>query len=292
MTKKEFAELTNGKILYLDGATGSNLYKAGMPRGVSTEQWVLEHPSVLQKLQKDYVEAGSQIVYAPTFAANALNLEFFDLEKEVARLNKELVAVSKDAVGGKAYIAGDVTTTGHLLEPAGDMEYGTLMHVYQEQIGVLAETGVDLIVIETMMGLEETMAALDAAKNVCELPVMCTLSLESDGTARFGGSAEEIAATLEAMGASAVGINCSSGPDQMESTIRIMSQAAGIPIIAKPNAGMPVITATGEVIYNMTPETFASHMENLYKAGASVLGGCCGTDPDYIRAVRKVLNRE
>ena len=138
---------------------------------------------MLQKLQRDYVEAGSQIVYAPTFAANALNLEFFDLEKEVARLNKELVAVSKDAVGGKAYIAGDVTTTGHLLEPAGDMEYGTLMHVYQEQIGVLAETGVDLIVIETMMGLEETMAALDAAKNVCELPVMCTLSLESDGTA-------------------------------------------------------------------------------------------------------------
>ena len=129
--------------------------------------------------------------------------------------------------------------------------------------------------------------------NVCELPVMCTLSLESDGTARFGGSAEEIAATLEAMGASAVGINCSSGPDQMEIYYsHYEPEAAGIPIIAKPNAGMPVITATGEVIYNMTPETFASHMENLYKAGASVLGGCCGTDPDYIRAVRKVLNRE
>lgn len=289
MTKQEFTELTTGKLLLLDGATGSNLYKAGMPRGVSTEQWILENPTVLQNLQKAYVEAGSQIVYAPTFAANAINLKNFGLEKQVRELNRRLVAVSKEAVGGKALIAGDVTTTGQMLEPAGDMTYDALIHVYEEQIGVLAEEGVDLLGLETMMGLEETMAALDAAKNVCDLPVMCSLSLDSDGTARFGGTAEEIAGTLEAMGASAVGINCASGPDQVASIITVMKKNASIPIIAKPNAGMPVITEKGEVIYNMGPEVFAGHMKALYEAGATVLGGCCGTDPDYIRAIKTAM---
>ncbi|MDY3918509.1 MAG: homocysteine S-methyltransferase family protein [Candidatus Limivivens sp.] len=292
MTKQEFQELTNGKILIMDGATGSYLFKAGMPRGSSTEQWILKNPRILQNLQRAYVEAGSQMVYAPTFAANRMNLKNFGLENQVRQLNRDLVAVSREAVGDQALIAGDVTTTGQLLEPAGDLTYETLVQVYQEQIGVLAEEGVDLIGVETMMGLEETMAALDAAKSVCDLPIICTLSLESDGTARFGGSAEEIASTLEAMGASAVGINCSSGPDQMTSVVSTMRRAAGsIPIIAKPNAGMPVITAKGEVLYNMGPEVFAKHMKVLYEAGASILGGCCGTDPEYIRELKKQVIR-
>lgn len=187
MTKQEFQKLTEEGILLLDGATGSNLYKAGMPRGVSTEQWILEHPQVLKDLQRAYVRAGSRIVYAPTFAANSISLKNFGLEKETERLNMELFQVSREAVGHEALVAGDVTTTGKLLEPAGELTYETLVHVYQEQIGVLARAGADLLVLETMMGLEETMAALDAAKSVCDLPVMCTLSLESDGTARFGG---------------------------------------------------------------------------------------------------------
>ncbi len=288
MTKQEFQKLTEEGILLLDGATGSNLYKAGMPRGVSTEQWILEHPQVLKDLQRAYVRAGSRIVYAPTFAANSISLKNFGLEKETERLNMELFQVSREAVGHEALVAGDVTTTGKLLEPAGELTYETLVHVYQEQIGVLARAGADLLVLETMMGLEETMAALDAAKSVCDLPVMCTLSLESDGTARFGGGAAEIAETLDAMGASAVGVNCSCGPDQLVSVIRTMRQNASVPIIAKPNAGMPVITALGDVVYNMTPETFARHMEALVEAGASVIGGCCGTDASYISELRKL----
>lgn len=288
MTKQEFQKLTEEGILLLDGATGSNLYKAGMPRGVSTEQWILEHPQVLKDLQRAYVGAGSRIVYAPTFAANSISLKNFGLEKETERLNMELFQVSREAVGHEALVAGDVTTTGKLLEPAGELTYETLVHVYQEQIGVLARAGADLLVLETMMGLEETMAALDAAKSVCDLPVMCTLSLESDGTARFGGGAAEIAETLDAMGASAVGVNCSCGPDQLVSVIRTMRQNASVPIIAKPNAGMPVITALGDVVYNMTPETFARHMEALVEAGASVIGGCCGTDASYISELRKL----
>lgn len=288
MTKQEFQKLTEEGILLLDGATGSNLYKAGMPRGVSTEQWILEHPQVLKDLQRAYVRAGSRIVYAPTFAANSISLKNFGLEKETERLNMELFQVSREAVGHEALVAGDVTTTGKLLKPAGELTYETLVHVYQEQIGVLARAGADLLVLETMMGLEETMAALDAAKSVCDLPVMCTLSLESDGTARFGGGAAEIAETLDAMGASAVGVNCSCGPDQLVSVIRTMRQNASVPIIAKPNAGMPVITALGDVVYNMTPETFARHMEALVEAGASVIGGCCGTDASYISELRKL----
>ena len=288
MTKQEFQKLTEEGILLLDGATGSNLYKAGMPRGVSTEQWILEHPQVLKDLKRACVRAGSRIVYAPTFAANSISLKNFGLEKETERLNMELFQVSREAVGHEALVAGDVTTTGKLLEPAGELTYETLVHVYQEQIGVLARAGADLLVLETMMGLEETMAALDAAKSVCDLPVMCTLSLESDGTARFGGGAAEIAETLDAMGASAVGVNCSCGPDQLVSVIRTMRQNASVPIIAKPNAGMPVITALGDVVYNMTPETFARHMEALVEAGASVIGGCCGTDASYISELRKL----
>lgn len=289
MNRQEFEKLTNGKVVLLDGATGSNLRKAGMPVGISSEQWVMEHPRVLQELQRAYVEAGSQIVYAPTFAANRISLRNFDLQDQVEELNRRLVAISREAVGNNAYIAGDITTTGQLIEPRGDMTYEKLYQAYQEQVRVLADTGVDLLVAETMLSVEETVIALDAAQSVCDLPMMCTLTVEADGTAMYGGSAAEAVMTLQEMGAAAVGVNCSVGPDQLEAVVSGMKAVAKVPIIVKPNAGMPVIDDKGEAHYNMDSDTYANHMKRLVEAGAGIIGGCCGTTPEYIRKVAAMV---
>ena len=281
--------MTQEGVVLLDGATGSNLMKAGLPRGVSAEQWVTEHPDVLQELQRAYVEAGSKIVYAPTFAANRISLANFGLESQVEQLNTRLVKISREAVEGRAFVAGDLTTTGQLMEPKGDMTYEKLYHAYQEQVRALADAGADLLVAETMLSVEETIVALDAAQSVCQLPVMCTLSLEADGTALYGGNAGEAVVTLQEMGAAAVGLNCSVGPDQLESVVRNMKEAATVPVIAKPNAGMPSINEKGEAVYSMNEDDFARYTKILVEAGAGIVGGCCGTTPDYIRKLAQIL---
>lgn len=288
MTKKEFQKLAEAGIILLDGATGSNLRKEGLPVGVSTELWVLEHPQVIQKLQREYAEAGSQIIYAPTFSANRIGLGMHDFEGDIQKLNADLVGVTKEAVGGKTYVAGDMTTTGKMLEPAGDMPYQELLQVYQEQAEALYEAGVDLIVAETMLSVNETVVLLDAVQSVCDLPVMCTLTVEADGTALFGGNAVEAVETLQEMGAAAVGLNCSLGPDQLEAVVASMKRVAQVPVIAKPNAGMPVMDEFGMAHYNMTPEQFAASMKKLIAAGAGIIGGCCGTDPSYIRLLNEI----
>jgi len=289
MTRQEFLEKAKDHVILLDGATGSNLRKAGMPVGISSEEWVLKNPGVLQELQRTYVEAGSEIVYAPTFAANRISLKNFGLEKKVREINSRLVKISKDAVGNHALVAGDLTTTGQLLEPRGDLSYEMLYQAYQEQIKALADAGADLLVAETMLSVDETVVALDAAQSVCDLPVMCTLSLEADGTAMYGGNAVEAVVTLQEMGAAAVGLNCSVGPDQLEAVVANMKTVAQVPIIAKPNAGMPVINELGEALYDMNAQDFALHTKKLVELGAGIVGGCCGTTPEYIRCLAKLL---
>lgn len=291
MTRQEFDELTKKGVVLLDGATGSNLRKAGMPVGISSEQWVLENPKVLQELQSAYVEAGSQIVYAPTFAANRISLRNFDLQDRVVELNTKLVKISRDGVRSRALVAGDLTTTGQLLEPQGNLTYDALYQAYREQIKALVDAGVDLIVAETMLGVDETVVALDAAQSVCDIPVMCSLTLEADGTAMYGGNAVEAVITLQEMGAAAVGLNCSVGPDQLESVVANMKAVAKVPIIAKPNAGMPVINDKGEALYDMNADDFARYTKRLVEAGAGIVGGCCGTTPEYIRKLAEVLGR-
>ena len=186
MTKEAFFAL-NGPVL-LDGATGSNLMKCGLPRGGCTEAWVLEHPQVLLELQRAYVAAGSQILYAPTFSANRHSLTRFGLENKVTEMNRALVALSREAADGRALVAGDMTTTGVPLEPDGPMSAGELFDIYAEQICALADAGADLLVAETLLGIDEAAVALDAAQSVCGLPVMCSLTVQADGTAYFGGN--------------------------------------------------------------------------------------------------------
>lgn len=284
MTREEFRSLTSHGPVLLDGATGSNLMKAGMPRGACSEAWVLEHPEAIQNLQRQYVEAGSKIVYAPTFTANALYLSQHGLEDRLEEMNGKLVGLSREAVDGKAYVGGDMATLGR-----PDVPYERMLEIYSQQARALAGAGVDLFVIETMMGLEETMAALEACRMICDLPVLCSFSVTSDGMLYFGGSIYDAAPQLEEFGADAVGINCSSGPDQMEAVVAALSKSLKVPVVAKPNAGMPTIDDLGEAHYSMRAVEFGCHMRKLHEAGAAILGGCCGTDPDYIRAIQRCL---
>lgn len=291
MTKEQFRTLLNQKILVLDGATGTNLQKAGMPTGVCPEKWVLEHPDVLVNLQMDYINAGSNIIYASTFSGNRIKLEEYGLEKELDEVNKKLVSLSKEAVaktGYRAYIAGDLTMTGRQLYPIGTMQLEELIDVYKEQIKSLVEAGVDLLVIETMMSLAEARAALIAAKEICDLPVIVSMTYNEDGRTLYGTDPATAVVVLQSLGADAIGVNCSTGPEEMVPLVESMARYSNIPILAKPNAGMPELV-DGETVYAMTPEEFAESGRKLVAAGASLVGGCCGTTKEHITALAQTV---
>ncbi len=290
MTKQEFFNRIKKSPLILDGATGSNLRLMGMPAGVCGEQWINGHPETITALQQDYVEAGSQVVYAPTFLANRISLKSMGLEAETERLNKENVAISKAAVAGKAYVAGNLSTTSQPLEPIGTMTYDKLLENYKEQIAYLVESGVDYLAAETLLSLEEAMVICDAAAEVCKLPLTLSFTCEGDGKMYFGGNVVDAAMVLQEMGADAVGVNCSVGPDQLKAVVKSLKKNLDIPVMVKPNAGVPVIDANGQAHYNMNAVQFASCMLELKEAGASILGGCCGTTPEYIRALCDIFS--
>ena len=288
MTKTAFRKLCESRFVLLDGATGTNLQQEGMPVGVCPEEWILSHKDVLLNLQRAYFEAGSDIVLAPTFTANRIKLAEYGLEGRLEEINRQLVAISCQAAGDKGLVAGDMTMTGRQLEPIGDLDFETLVNVYKEQAKVLADAGVDLFIIETMMSLAECRAALIAVKETCDLPVCVTLSFNEDGRTLFGTDARTAMVVLQSLGADAVGVNCSAGPEQMAAIVREMKAYANIPVIAKPNAGMPELV-NGRTVYQMTPADFAAAMTSLADEGAAILGGCCGTTPDHIRALKEAL---
>lgn len=294
MTFEEFQKLST-EYLYLDGATGSNLVKAGMPAGVCPEQWILEHREVLLKLQKQYVEAGADILYAPTFTANRIKLAEYGLQDELQDMVRRLTEISREAAscaGRSVYVAGDLTMTGAQLKPVGDMELDELISVYKEQILALSEAGVDLLAVETMMSLGEARAALIAAKEVCDLPVMVTMTFEGDGRTLYGTDAETAAVVLESLGACAIGVNCSAGPARMREIVSAMAGATRLPIVAKPNAGLPFLDEQGRTCYDLDAAEFTEEMKQLAEAGATVLGGCCGTTPEHIRKLRDTFGRK
>ncbi|MBO5178717.1 MAG: homocysteine S-methyltransferase family protein [Lachnospiraceae bacterium] len=301
MTKREFKSLCEKKIILLDGATGTNLQKAGMPTGVCPEQWILENKEKAKKLQIAFLEAGTDILYAPTFSANRIKLKEYGLQDKLAEMNRELVALSKDAVAefeekkrcnvGRHFIAGDLTMTGELVYPIGKLQFEELVDIYKEQVQVLCEAGVDLFVVETMMSLQECRAAVLAVKETCNLPVMVTLTFAGDNKTMYGTTPEAAVVVLQALGADAVGVNCSAGPETMVEIIKRMAAVAEVPVIAKPNAGMPELSK-GKTVYKMTPKEFAKHMEVLVEAGAGIVGGCCGSEPAHIAAVSELIKKK
>lgn len=286
MTREELNELIADGPVILDGATGTNLMEKGMPMGVCPEAWILENKEIMIDLQKRYVEAGTQILYAPTFTANRIKLEEYDLSDRLEQMNRDLVKISKEAAGGKAYVAGDMTMTGKQLFPLGDLMFEELVDVYKEQARILDDEGVDLFVVETMMSLQESRAAVIAIREVSDLPIMVSLTYNEDGRTLFGTTPEVAVVVLQSLGADVIGVNCSTGPAEMAPLVAKMAEYATIPILAKPNNGFPELI-DGKTIYRTTPEEFAQAGVSLVEAGAAIVGGCCGTTPAHIRALAK-----
>jgi 5-methyltetrahydrofolate--homocysteine methyltransferase len=256
MTRQQLQDLLQKGPIILDGATGSNLMAKGMPMGVCPEDWIFHHKDAIVSLQKAYVEAGTQILYAPTFTANRIKLAEYGMEDRLEELNRAMVRFCREAAGDSAFVAADLTMTGQQMYPVGDLMFEDLVTVYKEQLQAILKEGVDLVVIETMMSLQECRAALLAVKETCDLPVMISLTYNEDGRTLYGTSPETAMVVLEHMGADVVGINCSTGPEAMIPLVKAMVPYADIPILVKPNAGMPELEQ-GETVYKMTPEEFA-----------------------------------
>ncbi len=281
--------LFTGRITLLDGATGTHMIEAGMPKGVCVEQWIIDNPDALHRLQREYAMAGADLIYAPTFGANRVGLARYGLDHRMEEINRRLVALSREAADvhrpGRpaAVVAASVTTTGLFCEPFGDTSFAQLIDIYVEQFGVLKEAGIPLIVGETLMSMADARAILLAAGRV-GLPAAITITLEESGRTLSGLTLSAALVTLQAMGAVAVGLNCSTGPAAMAAQLEQAASYAAVPLIAKPNAGKP-----GE---ENTPEEFCSSSVRLLEARAGAIGGCCGTGPEHIRRLRKLLDEE
>jgi 5-methyltetrahydrofolate--homocysteine methyltransferase len=276
--------------LILDGATGTQIQKRGYTNEQCAEQWVLEHPEAIQDIQRNYVNAGSQIVYASTFGANRVKLEENGIFNQVEDYNKKLVALSKEGVAGRAYVAGDIAPTGKFLAPLGDTSFEEMVEIYTEQAKALEEAGVDLFVIETMMTVPEARAAMLAVKSVSNKPVFVTFTCDKDGKTLTGTDVTAALMILQGMGADAFGLNCSVGPDDMLIQLKRLSEYAEVPLIAKPNAGMPKVV-NGKTIYDCPPEEFAAIVNDFAKAGVAIYGGCCGTEPEHVQTLTKCSSK-
>ncbi len=290
MKQDTIKHLLKQEAVILDGATGSNLQEAGMKMGVCPEQWILENPEAILKLQREYVAAGTNILYAPTFTANRIKLAEYGLEGNLREINHKLVALSREAAQGapNVYVAGDISMTGQQLYPIGDMQFEELTEIYKEQVQALEEAGVDLYIVETMMSLQECRAAVLAIKELSKKPIMVSLTYEDTGRTLFGTDPKTAVIVLQSLGVDVVGINCSTGPDKMVEQVKAMYEVSNIPILVKPNAGLPKLV-DGKTVYDMKPQEFAEAVRTLAGSGARVFGGCCGTTPEHIKAMKDVL---
>jgi len=268
--------------LILDGATGTELQKHGYAGDVSAEQWTLAHPDIMREIQRGYVAAGSQVLYTPTFGANRQKLEERGIFNRTADFNRRLAALSREAADGRAWIAGDLAPTGLFLAPLGEASFEDLVDIYTEQAAGLEEAGVDLFVIETMMTLSDARAAVLAVRSVSDKPIFVSFTCDESGRSLSGTDVTAALTVLQGMG------NCSAGPEQMLVQLRRLREYARVPLIAKPNAGMP-ITVGGKTVYDCTPEDFTAFVPAMLEAGVAVFGGCCGTTAAHIAALRDAL---
>jgi len=288
LTKEQFQEKVKQGIRILDGATGSNLRNAGMPRGCCTEQWVLENPEPLVALQRAYAEAGSQIIYAPTFQAQPIALKAVGLEKQTEAINAALVSLSRSAAPG-CLIAGDITTLATFCDSWDGGSFDLLVENYRRQIRGLIDGGADLLVGETLLYPQEAEAILCAAELEGAGAAMYTFTMQADGALLSGADAGKILRELEEAGAAAVGFNCVAADMMTPYLVSKLRRSVKGPLICKPNAGVPTIDDKGIANYSQTPEEFAGIVSQCVSNGATIIGGCCGTAPKYIAALGKMV---
>lgn len=287
LTRDEFQiKLQNGLYL-LDGATGSNLRSAGMPKDCCAEQWILEHPEPLVSLQRSYAQSGCQIIYAPTFQAQPIALARVGLDNQTEAINASLVALSKSAVPS-CLIAGDITTLSTFCDSFDPECFDLLVDNYSRQIRGLLDGGADLLIAETLLYPQEAEAILTAAELEGAQCVMYSFTMQPDGSFFSGAEVGPVLRELEDSGASAVGFNCVAADEMTAGLVSKLRRYTSLPLICKPNAGVPYIDDIGCAHYSMTPDMFAQILLQCKANGASLLGGCCGTTPDYLAAVKKI----
>lgn len=275
-------------IHIFDGAMGTMLQQAGLPAGSCPELWNIQQPDAVTAVHRQYVASGASIIETNTFGANRIKLEHYGLQHQVAALNQAAVKAARAACGPTTRVAGSVGPTGKFIAPLGELPFETAYEVFLEQITALADAGADLIIIETIIDIQEMRAALLAAKAATDKPVICQLTFGADGRTVTGTDPRTAAVILEAMGADIIGANCSLGPAQLLPVVEALAANCRLPISVQPNAGMPELI-NGQTVFPMQPDELAAWAPKLVAAGATYIGGCCGTTPDHIRAIRATV---
>lgn len=280
MAKLKITEAIKQKRIYFDGGTGTVLQEKGLKIGELPEEWNFSHPEIITDIHRAYLSVGCDIITTNTFGVNSLKYD------DYAEYIRAAISCARSAAKDfpHSYIAFDIGPTGKLLDPLGDLSFEAATETFTKNIRVANECGVDLIIIETMTDSYETKAAVLAAKENCNLPVFVTNAYDESGKLMTGASPEAMIAMLEGMGVDAIGMNCSFGPDKMLPLMEKFYMNASVPIIVNPNAGLPEMI-DGKAIYAMTPEEFSDHSVNIARTGANILGGCCGTTPEYMKKV-------
>ena len=277
--------LSGDRPAFLDGAMGTELIRRGLRIGEPPELWNLEEPEKVMEVQRAYVEAGAQVVLTNTFGGNRLKLKRAGIEGKLREVNRSAVEIAKEASEGRALVAGDIGPTGEFLEPYGTFSEDDFYRAFVEQAEVLASSGVDLFVVETMSDVGEVVTAVRACREF-GLPVAAGMSFESAGDSfrtMMGVGPQDSAKAIEDAGADIIGTNCGGiSPEEMAEVVAEMGRATGRPIFAEPNAGRPELV-DGRAVYKLSPEKFVEGMRKVARAGAKLLGGCCGTTPEHIR---------
>lgn len=289
LTKESFSGLLAQGPCLLDGATGSYLRAKGMPRNCATEEWVLRNPEVLVELQRSYAKAGSKIIYAPTFQAQPIALQKIGLENHTEAINAQLIALSRSAAPD-CLIAGDIATLAAFCDSWDPDNFDLLVENYRRQIRGLIDGGADLLVGETLLYPQEAEAILTAAALEGAGATMITYSMQSGGFLYSGHDAGPLMGQLEDWGAAAVGFNCVAADEMIPHLVSRLRRFTRLPLICKPNAGNPIINEKGQTEYRLEPEPFARIVKACYENGASLLGGCCGTTPAHMAALKKALD--
>lgn len=299
MAKKSLKEKLSSGLLFLDGAMGTQLMAKGIESGRCNEMLNIESPDIILSIHRSYFEAGSEAVYTNTFGANEITLGRHNLADEVEQINAAAVKIAKQAAGNDRYVIGDIGPSGEFLKPLGMLEPEKLKSIYAKQAKVLCEAGVDGFIVETFMALDEAKVAAEAVKSVCDLPVFATLAFDAAGAdfkTMMGVSVEKVISEFYAMGVDGLGFNC--GTLKMEQYLQLTEKFAkllagkNIALVAKPNGGKPELV-DGQAVYKLSDKDFGDWMEKIHKAGAVLIGGCCGTTPAHIKAmVQKIKNQK
>ena len=276
-------------IYVFDGAMGTMLHQAGLKPGQCPELWNIEEPAKITAIHRQYVAAGANIIETNTFGANRIKLSHYGLETKVAAINTAAVTAAREAAGMHAKVAGSIGPTGKFIAPLGELTFDAAYEVFYEQISALDQAGIDYIIIETIIDIQEMRAALLAAKAATRKPIICQLSFDADGRTVTGTDPRTAAITLESLGANVLGANCSLGPAQLLPVIETLSQNCSLPLSVQPNAGMPQLI-DGQTIFPMTATEMANWVPRLVAAGATYIGGCCGTTPAHIKAIRQAID--